>query len=90
VKIVIFSTTDGPGGAGMAALRLHRAFRAMGQESILVVWTKTSFDDGVECLAGPDEALARQSTLFARQPTSIIPRLWTRTCFAESEQCYGN
>ena len=51
---MIFSTTDGPDGAGIGALRLHRSFRAMGQESLLAVWNKSSFDEGVVSFAGPE------------------------------------
>lgn len=54
MRIVIFSYCDGPTGAGLGALRLHQAFQAIGQESRLLVWKKTSFDSSVVCLAGPD------------------------------------
>jgi glycosyltransferase involved in cell wall biosynthesis len=54
VKIVIFSATDGPLGAGAGALRLHRAFRAIGQESLLAVWEKTSLDENIVSIAGPE------------------------------------
>ena len=54
MRIALFSATDGPAGAGLGALRLHRAFRALGHESLLAVWNKTSFDEGVTSLAGPE------------------------------------
>jgi glycosyltransferase involved in cell wall biosynthesis len=47
MRIALISTTEGEGGAARAARRLHRALRAAGVESSLLVGRKTSSDPGV-------------------------------------------
>ncbi len=47
MQVALISTTEGEGGAARAAQRLHRALRAAGVESSLLVGRKTSADPGV-------------------------------------------
>ena len=57
----------------MGALRLHQAFRALGQESLLAVWNKTSFDDGVVSFAGP-EAWSKGWQIVQRSLVYVVNR----------------
>lgn len=54
MRIAAFSTSDGPGGAGLAALQLHRGFRQAGADAHLAVWEKSSPDRDVYRFCGPD------------------------------------
>lgn len=47
MRVVQFSTSDGPGGAGKAAARLHSALRSDGHESWMIVRDKTSDDPAI-------------------------------------------
>ena len=80
MKITFFSATDGPAGAGLGALRLHRAFRALGQESILAVWNKTSFDEDVVSVAGP-EAWSRVWQIAQRCQVYLLNRRYRQKVF---------
>lgn len=77
---MFFSATDGPAGAGLGALRLHRAFRAMGHESLLAVWNKTSFDEDVVSFAGP-EAWSRAWQVVQRSLVYLLNRKYRQKVF---------
>ena len=52
MRIAEFSTADGPYGAGLAALSLHKALRGAGADAQLAVWKKTSIAEGVQGVFG--------------------------------------
>jgi len=52
VKVAAVTYTDGLSGAGIAAKRVHRAVRAHGVDSRLLVLRKRSQDDDIEALGG--------------------------------------
>lgn len=48
LRILHFSHSDGPGGAGRASFELHRALQGIGCDSTMLVQRKTSNDEGVQ------------------------------------------
>src|SRR6516225_3827415 len=56
MRIVHLSTSDRAGGAARAAFRLHQALLAAGEESAMLVQSKTSDLDTVHQAAAPQDA----------------------------------
>jgi glycosyltransferase involved in cell wall biosynthesis len=75
LRVAGFSTTDGPGGAARAALRIHGAVRAVGVESTLHVSRRTAADPSV---VGPRGAVGKAAALV-RPRLGRLPLRWSRT-----------
>jgi glycosyltransferase involved in cell wall biosynthesis len=67
MRIVLISTFDQKGGAGIAALRLMRGLRALGLDCSLRVKEKTSADPHVRLLRLPTGRTAQQQCRAAEQ-----------------------
>lgn len=64
MRIASLTYTDGMSGAGIAALRLHRALRGNGVDSHYFVVRKQSDDDDVETIAGSAGRRANSARRF--------------------------
>lgn len=69
MNIASLTYTDGLSGAGIAALRLHRALRSRGVDSRYFVVRKQSDDDDVETIAG---ANGRRANSLRRMMARVV------------------